>query len=121
LSDLENLYRPYKKKAEDPGLDRQRSRLGAAGERALGAQKVSEEQFVEDASRKPSTPRRRFTTPEDAIQGAEDIVAELMADVPHFYDEAKALYREDQAGSKAKKPKTTSKRNTRLMPLSPAR
>jgi uncharacterized protein len=88
LSDLENLYRPYKKKrktrasiAKDAGLE--------PLAKELLAQAVSEEQFWNDAG-KYLNPEKGIATKEDAVQGAKDIVAEMMADVPHFYDDARA-------------------------------
>lgn len=88
LSELENLYRPYKKKRKTRGSMAKEAGLGPLSEELL-AQKVSEYQFRSDAE-KSLNPEKGITTAEEAIQGAEDIVAELMADVPHFYDEAKA-------------------------------
>lgn len=88
LSDLENLYRPYKKKrktrasiAKDAGLE--------PLAKELLAQAVSEEQFWNDAG-KYLNPEKGIATKEDAVQGAKDILAEMMADVPHFYDDARA-------------------------------
>ena len=88
LSELENLYRPYKKKRKTRGSMAKEAGLGPLSEELL-AQKVSEYQFRADAE-KSLKPDSGITTAEEAIQGAEDIVSELMADVPHFYDEAKA-------------------------------
>jgi protein Tex len=88
LSELENLYRPYKKKRKTRGSMAKEAGLGPLSEELL-AQKVSEYQFRTDAE-KSLNPDNGITTAEEAIQGAEDIVSELMADVPHFYDESKA-------------------------------
>jgi uncharacterized protein len=88
LSELENLYRPYKKKRKTRGSMAKEAGLGPLSEELL-AQKVSESQFRADAG-KYLNPEKGITSADEAIQGAEDIVAEMMADVPHFYDEAKA-------------------------------
>jgi uncharacterized protein len=88
LSDLENLYRPYKKKRKTKASIAKEAGLEPL-EKELLEQNVSEERFVEDASHYIN-PEKNVLTKEDAIQGAEDILAETMADVSHFYDDARS-------------------------------
>jgi uncharacterized protein len=87
LSELENLYRPYKKKRKTRGSMAKEAGLGPLSEELL-AQKVGASQFRMDAG-KYLNPEKGITSVDETIQGAKDIVAEMMADVPHFYDEAK--------------------------------
>ena len=88
LSELENLYRPYKKKRKTKASIAKEAGLGPLAQELLD-QNVSEETYRHDALRYVN-PDKGIVTAEDALQGASDIVAEMMADVPHFYDDAKA-------------------------------
>ena len=87
LSELENLYRPYKKKRKTRGSMAKEAGLSPLSQELL-EQKVSPNQWRKDAE-KFLNPEKGITEVEAALQGAEDIVSEMMADVPHFYDEAK--------------------------------
>jgi protein Tex len=88
LSELENLYRPYKKKRKTKASIAKEAGLGPLAQELLD-QNVSEETYRHDALRYVN-PGKGIASAEDALQGASDIVAEMMADVPHFYDDAKA-------------------------------
>lgn len=88
LSDLENIYRPYKKKRKTRG-----SMAKEAGLAPLAS--IILEQWIDD--RTLETKAQSFLCEEkgygdvaSAIQGCEDIIAEEMGDVSSFYDDAKA-------------------------------
>jgi len=88
LSELENLYRPYKKKRKTKASIAKEAGLTPLAQELLD-QNVSEDNWRQDALRFLN-PEKGVATVEDALQGAKDIVAEMMADVSHFYDDAKA-------------------------------
>jgi len=102
LNDLENLYRPYKKKRATRG--------SAALERGLGpladylfAQRGSEESLAYEAKRYLN-PEKNVSTVEEALQGAMDILSERAADEAAFYDLAKAyIYKTGRLTSKETK------------------
>ena len=78
LAELEDLYRPYKKK--------RRTRADAAREKGL--QPLAEELYAQDPNgREPNVAAAEFVDPEkgvetveDALQGAKDIIAERISD-----------------------------------------
>jgi protein Tex len=88
LSELENLYRPYKKKRKTRASIAKEAGLTPLYQE-LADQSVSEEQWTKDAIRFVN-PEKGIPSALEAMQGAKDIFSEVMADVSHFYDDAKA-------------------------------
>jgi len=101
-SELENLYRPYKKKRVTRG-----SKAIEAGLAPLADYLLKQEGSEFSLSEKAKTfidPNKKILGVEDAIQGAEDILAERAADVASFYEDAKAyIYKTGRLTSKETK------------------
>jgi uncharacterized protein len=88
LSELENLYRPYKKKRKTKASIAKEAGLGPLADYLL-KQEGTESELLHFALSFVN-PEKNVNSAEDALQGAEDILAELFADVPSYYDEARA-------------------------------
>jgi uncharacterized protein len=102
LTDLENLYRPYKKKRKTRASMAKEAGLAPLADLLL-KQQLSENDFLHEAL-SYLQPEKGIDSSEKALQGAYDIVAEMMADVPHFYDDAKAyIYKSGRLTSKEAK------------------
>lgn len=87
LSDLENLYRPYKKK--------KKTRASIAKEAGLSplADYILKQEGTESSLREYSlhfvNPDKGINNSEDALAGAGDIIAEMISDVASYYKMAK--------------------------------
>lgn len=102
LTELENLYRPYKKKRKTRASMAKDAGLSPLADLLL-RQSISESAFFHEALSFVN-PEKGIDTAEKALQGAYDIVAEMMADVPHFYDDAKNyIYKSGRLESKETK------------------
>ena len=102
LNDLENLYRPYKKKRATRGSVALERGLGPLAD-YLSAQRGSEESLAGEA-RRYLNPEKNVSTVEEALQGAMDILSERAADEASFYDFAKAyIYKTGRLISKETK------------------
>jgi uncharacterized protein len=88
MSELENLYRPYKKKRKTRASMAAEAGLTPLAEILL-AQQIPVSAFNEKAG-SFLNPEKGFDSLEKVVQGAEDILAEKMADVSGYYDNAKA-------------------------------
>lgn len=102
LTDLENLYRPYKKKRKTRASMAKEAGLAPLADLLL-KQTLSENDFFH-AALSYLNPDKGIDSNDKALQGAYDIVAEMMADVPHFYDDAKSyIYKSGRLSSKETK------------------
>lgn len=102
LSELENLYRPYKKKRKTRGSMAKEAGLGPLAEMIL-AQTITEEALARAANAYVNV-EKGYPDEADALQGAKDIVAEQFSDVPAFYDFAKSyIYKSGRLESKETK------------------
>jgi protein Tex len=88
LSELENLYRPYKKKRKTKASIAKEAGLGPLAEYLL-KQEGTEDELLHYAYSFINAEKGIDST-EKALQGAYDILAEEFADVPAYYDEARA-------------------------------
>ena len=92
LQRVEDLYKPYKKKrltraskAKERGLEPLAVRIYAQQETEGDPLKIAS-RFVD--------PEKEVETPEDALQGALDIIAEMIADDPDINQEVRELTKE---------------------------
>ena len=81
LVELEDLYRPYKSKKQTRATKAKERGLEPLAEIIL-AQDVSES--VKKIAKKYINPEKEVNTPEDAIDGAKDIIAEIISDNSDF-------------------------------------
>ena len=92
LAEVEDLYRPFKQK--------KRTRATIAKEKNLDplAQIILEQKElrpIEEIAKEFINPEKKVETQQDAIQGAMDIIAEIIADKPEYRKEIKRIcYRE---------------------------
>jgi uncharacterized protein len=102
LSELENLYRPYKKKRKTRGSVAKEAGL-APLEAYIEEQNGSEEQLRIEA-KKYLNVEKGFDDVDKVIQGALDILAEKMGDNSTYYETAKAyIYHSGRLESKETK------------------
>jgi protein Tex len=88
LTELENLYRPYKKKRKTKGSIAIENGLAPLADYLL--KQEGDEASLLRLAQSLVNPEKGITTALEALQGAEDILAEKMADVASFYEEAGA-------------------------------
>jgi uncharacterized protein len=88
LTELENLYRPYKKKRKTKGSMAIDAGLQPLADFLLKQQ--GNEAELHELAQKSINPEKGIANVEDALQGAKDILAEKFADVASFYEEATA-------------------------------
>lgn len=101
LAEVEDLYRPFKQK--------KRTRATIAKEKNLDplAQIILEQKElrpIEEIAKGFINPEKKVETQQDAIQGAMDIIAEIIADKPEYRKEIKRIcYREGRVVTTAAK------------------
>ncbi len=101
LAEVEDLYRPFKQK--------KRTRATIAKEKNLDplAQIILEQKElrpIEEIAKEFINPEKKVETQQDAIQGAMDIIAEIIADKPEYRKEIKRIcYREGRVVTTAAK------------------
>ncbi|MFR5682993.1 MAG: Tex family protein [Clostridia bacterium] len=101
LAEVEDLYRPFKQK--------KRTRATIAKEKNLDplAQIILEQKElrpIEEIAKGFINPEKKVETEQDAIQGAMDIIAEIIADKPEYRKEIKRIcYREGRVVTTAAK------------------
>ena len=81
LVELEDLYRPYKSKKQTRATKAKEKGLGPLAEIIL-TQEVR--QSIKKIAKDYVNPKKEVNTPEDAIEGAKDIIAEIISDNSDF-------------------------------------
>ncbi|WP_296881448.1 Tex family protein [uncultured Methanobrevibacter sp.] len=100
LVELEDLYRPYKSKKQTRATKAREKGLQPFAEIIL-AQEVNES--VKKIAKDYVNPKKEVNTPEEAIQGAQDIIAEIISDNSDFRKKIRQnTYFTGQITSKAK-------------------
>ena len=100
LVELEDLYRPYKSKKQTRATKAREKGLQPLAEIIL-AQEVNES--VKKIAKDYVNPKKEVNTPEEAIQGAQDIIAEIISDNSDFRKKIRQnTYFTGQITSKAK-------------------
>ncbi len=106
LAEVEDIYRPYKQK--------KRTRATIAKEKGLEPLseiiiKQEEKQDLIEIAKQYVNEEKQVNTPEEAIQGALDIIAENISDDPNYRKQIKRIcYREAVLETKASKPEEKS-------------
>jgi len=101
-SELENLYRPFKKKRVTRGSKAMEAGLGPLANFLI--KQEGDESSLVDFAKTFVNVEKKIILPEDAIEGAGDILAEKAADEASFYEEAKAyIYKTGRLVSKETK------------------
>ncbi len=106
LAEVEDIYRPYKQK--------KRTRATIAKEKGLEPLseiiiKQEEKQDLIEIAKQYVNEEKQVSTPEEAIQGALDIIAENISDDPNYRKQIKRIcYREAVLETKASKPEEKS-------------
>ncbi len=90
LSEVEDIYRPYKQKKKTRAIIAKQRGLEPLAQNILQQKDTSNlneiaKQFITE----------EVQTVEDALQGAKDIIAEIVSDDPYFRKKIKGIYRRD--------------------------
>jgi uncharacterized protein len=102
LTDLEALYRPYKKKKKTRASIAKEAGLSPLADYLL-KQEGDEDAFL-SLARNYKNPEKGFDSVEKVIGGAEDIIAEKIADISSYSSSAKAyVYKSGRLSSKETK------------------